>query len=225
MRFLLDLELDISWKYTRHLVAFSPEINLVATFDASVDVDVQDFSFNNGLLALAALASISISNGFAFSLTIRTDCLKTLDHRAHLSQHSLDAGTIAAHAFLDSALLASPAIAGRAQHRLLQSKFRDLALVDILERDFVNVVDCPSLLRTSFSHATAEHAAESTSTTKELCEEILCCHATAWHASLLFKAFLPILIIYCSGPFFFQHLVRFCNLLEFFRSVRILVLV
>jgi hypothetical protein len=193
MRFLLNLELDITRLYPRHLVTLPTEIDFVATLDTSINMDVQDLALDHGLLSTAALAPIFFPDNLTLALTVRANSLESLNHRSHLSHHRLHSNTVAACARLDGAFFASSSVASWADYRFLQCQFRDLSAVDILEGNLVHMVNCACFLRTSISHATTEHTAKCAATTKELRKEVFGIHATC--ATSLLKAFLSILII------------------------------
>jgi hypothetical protein len=195
VRLLLNLELNITRFDTRHLVTFATEVNLGTALDTLVNVDVQHLALNCGLLSVALLAAVLLTNNLAFSVAVGADSLEALDHGTHLAHHHLHTLTIAACASLDSTLLAATTITLGTQDGLLQGELGDLALVHVLERDLVDVVDGAGLLGTSLTtHATTEHATEATAAAaEELREEILGVHATA-HATLL-QSFFAILIV------------------------------
>ena len=200
VRFLLDLEDDIAWLDTWKLVAFTTELDLVATLDTTVDVDVQNLALDDGLLAVALLAPILVADDFTLTLAVRTDSLETLDHGTHLPHHVLHTAAIAASALLNSTLLAADAVALGTNDRLLECELRDLAAVDVLERDLVSVGDGARLLRTLLTHTAAEHAskgAAAAATAEELCEQVLGGHATTAHTALL-KTLFTILVVELS---------------------------
>lgn len=195
VRLLLNLELDVTWLHTRHLVSLSAEVNLGAILNTLVNVNVEDLSLDDGLLAVALLASVLIADGLSLSVAVGADSLETLDHGTHLAHHGLHTGTVAALTGLYGTLLASSAITLRADDRLLQSELRDLAAVDVFQGDLVYVVDGSRLLWSLISHAASKHAAEATaSAAEELGEEVLGSHATTAHSSLL-ETLLSILIV------------------------------
>src|SRR5271155_4385618 len=84
MRLLFDFELHVARKHSWHLITFAPEINLVAGFDASVDMHVQHFSLHNRLLPHASFAPVLVADDLAVALAVGADGLESLDHRAHL---------------------------------------------------------------------------------------------------------------------------------------------
>jgi hypothetical protein len=165
----------------------------VAILDTLVDVDVEDLPLNDGLLTIAALAAVTLADSLTLTITVWANSLETLNHRSHLAHHSLHTRAIAAAARLNGAFLATAAITTSADDRLLQRQFRHLSTVDILQVNFVNVVDGAGLLGTLFPHATAEHTAESATTAKELGEEILCTHSTS--TTTIFKTLLAELVV------------------------------
>lgn len=218
---LLDLEDHITGKDTRHLVTLTAELNLVAITDTLVDVNVEHLALNNGLLSAAALAAVLVANDLALTVTVGADSLETLDHGTHLAHHGLHTGTVATSALLDGTLLATAAITACTDDGLLQSQLRDLALVDVLQVDLVNVVDCAGLLWASVTHATAEHAAEGTTTaTEELREQILGVHTTATTSVL--QTLLTILVVDLTLLSVGQNLVGVGQLLELLGSFRVI---
>lgn len=113
MRLLLDLEDNIASLETWALVALALELDLLAALDALVDVHVQDLALDSRLLTLAGFAPVLIADGFALAVTVVAGCLETLDHRTHLSEHCAATLAITGTTSLDSAFLASTAIASR----------------------------------------------------------------------------------------------------------------
>lgn len=206
MWFDLDLELHISRKNTRHLVAITFEVDLGTALHALVNVDVKNLSFADSFPTSAFLAPIFIPNDLSFTLAIGADCLKALDHRSHLTHHHLHSRSLAASAGLDRTFLASTPFASWTDYRLLQCKFRDLATVHVFQCDLVNVVDRPGFLWAGLTHATTKHASETSTAAEELREEILRVHAAG--AATLFQAFFAILIVQCAFLGVGQNLVR-----------------
>lgn len=197
---LLDLELHITGFNARHLIALSSEVNLGAGLHTLVDVDVEHLALDDGLLAGALLALVLLADLLALTVAVRADGLESLDHGAHLAHHGLHTLALAALASLHSTLLTAAAITLGADDALLQGKLGNLASVDVLERDLVNVVDGARLLGTGVAAAEhAAHAAESstsTATAEELCEQVLGSHASAAaHSTALLEALLAILVV------------------------------
>ena len=187
MGLLLDLKDDVAWQDTGGLISLTLEINLVAAPDAPVNVDVEDLSLDDGLLAIAAFAPIFLADDLALAIAVRADGLETLDHGTHLPHHGLHTVTVAAGALSNGALLATTSIALGADHGLLQSELRDLASVNILEGDLVGVVDGASLWRATLLHSSTEHASKATtecgSASEELREQVLGIHTTSTSAA------------------------------------------
>jgi hypothetical protein len=132
VRLLLYLEHNIAWLDTWKLVTLAPELNLVSAPNASVDVDVQDFPFNDGLLSGALFTPIPVADDLALALAVVADSLEPLNHGTHLSHHVLHTATITASTLLDSTILATTAFAFGANDGLLQGKLRNLSSVDVL---------------------------------------------------------------------------------------------
>ena len=120
MLLLFDFKLDIARLHTRDLVTLAFETDLVAVRNSTVDGHVEHFAFNDGLLALALPAPILVAEDFSLALTVRTDSLKALDHRAHLTHHGLHALAITARAGLDRPRLAAAPFAVGADDGLLE---------------------------------------------------------------------------------------------------------
>jgi hypothetical protein len=158
------------------------------------------------------LASVTVTDDLALTLAVCADCLEALNHRTHLSHHGLHATTVATRALLDRAFLAADTIAFRANDRLLQRQFRDLALVDIFQTDFVNMGDGASLLWASISHCAAEHATETPTTAKELGEEVFSSHTRTTRAGLY--AFFTILVIELTLLWIRQNLIGVRKIFE-----------
>ena len=197
---LLDLELHITGLDSRHLVALTPEIDLGAALNALVDVNVEHLTLNDGLLARALLALVLLADLLTLTVAVRADGLESLDHGTHLAHHGLHTLALAALASLHSTLLTTAAITLGADDALLQGKLGNLAAVDVLERDLVNVVDGASLLGAGL--ATAEHAAHATETSastaaaEELRKQVLGSHASAAaHSTTLLETLLTILVV------------------------------
>jgi hypothetical protein len=119
MRLLFDFKHNISWLNAWCLVTFAAELDLVAALNTSVNVNVKNLPFYNGLLAIALLALVLLANDFSLSVTIRADSLKSLNHGTHLAHHSLHAVSVTTSTLLDSTLFAASAIALGANHGFL----------------------------------------------------------------------------------------------------------
>lgn len=130
---LLDFELDITGESTRDLITLAAEIDLVSGLDTTVNGDVQDLPLDNGLLAQAALATVAFPNVLSLAIAVLADSLEALDHGTHLAHHGSHARTVAGRTSLNGTFLASTPIALRANDGLLESKFRNLAAVDIFQ--------------------------------------------------------------------------------------------
>jgi len=159
VRLLLDLEDDITGLDTGRLVTFAGIGDLLAAFDAAVDVDVKHLALDDGLLSLANLAAILVLNNLALAVAVGADSLESLNHGSHLPHHRLHAVAVAASALPDGALLAAHSFTGLADYRPLQRQLRRLTAVDILKGNLVGVVNCPRLGGSALTRAAAEHAA------------------------------------------------------------------
>ena len=200
VRLLLNLELHITRLDARHLVTFASEIDLGTALHTLVDVNVKDLALDDSLLAGALLALVLLADLLTLTVAVGADGLESLDHGAHLAHHGLHTLALAALASLHSTLLTTAAITLGADDALLQGKLGNLAAVDVLERDLVNVVDGASLLGAGV--AAAEHAAHATETSastaaaEELCKQVLGSHASAAaHSTALLETLLTILVV------------------------------
>lgn len=200
VRLLLNLELHITGLDARHLVTLASEVDLGAALHTLVDVNVEHLALDDGLLAGALLALVLLADLLTLTVAVGADGLESLDHGTHLAHHGLHTLALAALASLHSTLLTTAAITLGADDALLQGKLGNLAAVDVLERDLVNVVDGASLLGAGV--ATAEHAAHaaessaSTAAAEELCEQVLGSHASAAaHSTALLETLLTILVV------------------------------
>ena len=200
VRLLLDLELHVTGLNARHLVTLASEVDLGAALHTLVDVNVEHLALDDGLLAGALLALVLLADLLTLTVAVGADGLESLDHGTHLAHHGLHTLALAALASLHSTLLTTAAITLGADDALLQGKLGNLAAVDVLERDLVNVVDGASLLGAGV--ATAEHAAHaaessaSTAAAEELCEQVLGSHASAAaHSTTLLETLLTILVV------------------------------
>ena len=70
MWLLFNFENDVAGLNSGCLVSLAPEVNLVSTPHTSVDVDVEDLSLNNGLLAVADLALVLLAYYLSFSVAV-----------------------------------------------------------------------------------------------------------------------------------------------------------
>ena len=218
---LLDFKDDVSRHDIGHLVTLTAELDLVAILDTLVDVDVKHLALHDGLLAAAALAAVLVADDLTLTVTVWADGLEALDHGTHLAHHALHTGTTTAGTRLDRTLLATAAIAARADDRLLQCQLRDLATVDILQVDLVHMVDGTGLLRACVPHSTTEHATKGTPTAaEELRKEILSAHSTPGTSTL--QAFFTQLVIDRTLLRIRQDFVRMGQFLELFRSLGII---
>jgi hypothetical protein len=129
--------------------------------------------------------------------------------------------SVTACTFLDGAFFTTSAIALGTNNRLLQSQFRDLAPINILQRYFVNVMDCSCFWWSTLSHSAAKHAtatAEDRSAAEELGEKIFSIHATPARTAL--EAFLSILIIDLALLWIGKNFICVRDLLELLGSIR-----
>lgn len=213
VRLLFNLEDDITGLDTGSLVALAAELDLGAAANAFVDVDVQDLPVDDGLLAVALLAAILLLDDLALAVAVRADGLEALNHGPHLAHHRLHAMAVTAGTPLDGTLLAADAFALRADDGALQSQLRDLAAVDVLQRNLVGVMNGPRLGGSAVVHA-AEHTAHASkaTTAEKLREQVLGSHATAARTSL--EAGLAILVVQLSLLGIREDLVRVGNLFE-----------
>jgi hypothetical protein len=142
---LLDDEHDVSGDDVGALVTLSAKGDLLAILHTLVDGDVENLALGDCLLSVALLAPVLVLDDLALAVTIRADGLEALDHGAHLAHHGLHAGTVAAAALPNRALLATPAFALGADHTFLKCKLADLTLVKVFERYLVVVDDVAAL--------------------------------------------------------------------------------
>lgn len=215
---LLNLEDNITGENARHLVTLTTELDLVAIANTLVDVDVENLALNNGLLTVAALAAVLVTDDLALTVTVGADGLEALDHRTHLAHHSLHTATVTTGALLDSTVLATTAIAASTDNGLLQSKLGDLAAVDVLQVDLVHMVDSAGLLGASIAHATTEHSTEATTAAaEELREDILGVHSGT--TSTAFQTLLTILVVDLTLLGIGKSLVGMRELLKLLRGL------
>lgn len=221
MRLLLDLEDNVTSLNAWSLVTLAPELDLGAAANTPVNVDMEDLSVHDGLLAVALLALILLLDNLTLAITVGADSLETLDHGAHLAHHGLHTVTITAGTSLNSTLLATMTVALWADNRPLQGQLGDLPAVNILERNLMSVMDGTGLRGSSLVHA-AKHAAKTTSkaaTAEELRKEILSGHTAAASTSL--EAGLAILIVELSLLGVGKDFVGMGDLLELALSSRV----
>ena len=221
VRLLLDFEDNITVYNTGDLVTFPAELNLVTVLDTLVDVDMKHLALHDGLLTVTLLAAVTLTDVLTLTVAVRANRLEALDHGTHLAHHSLHTGTIAAGTRLDGTLFTTATITARAKDRLLQSQFRDLSAVDILQVDLVNVVNGTGFLRARVPHATTEHATERTpAAAEELRKEILSAHSTT--GTTTFETFFTKLIIEGALLRVRQDFVGVRQLLELFRGLGVI---
>lgn len=199
VRLLLNLKLHITRLDAGHLVTLSSEVDLGAALHTLVDVNVQHLALDDGLLAGALLALVLVADLLTLAVAVGADSLESLDHGAHLAHHGLHTLALAALASLHGTLLTATALTLGADDALLQSKLRNLAAVNVLEGNLVDVVNGARLLGAGVAaakHAAhASHAAEATTAAaEELCEQVLGGHATT-HSAALLETLLTILIV------------------------------
>jgi hypothetical protein len=180
--FLFDLENNVARLDSWGLIALPSELDFMACSNTPVHVYVEDLSLNCCLLATAILASIFLPDDLTFSVTVRADCLETLDHRSHLAHHRLHTMAVTTSALLYGTFLSTTSITFRADNRFLKSELGNLASVDILERNLVNMVNRASFRRAALLHPPAKHSSKSTtakcgSSSEELREEVLGVHS------------------------------------------------
>jgi hypothetical protein len=209
VRLLLDLEDDVARKDAGGLVTLATELDLGTALNTAVDVDVEDLAIDHCLLAEALLAAVLVLDDLALAITVWAHCLEALDHGTHLAHHRLHAVAVACCAFPDSTFLAAAALALGADDGALKGQLGDLAAVDVLERDVVNVVDRLGFAGAALVVHATEHAAEAAAhaaAAKELREEVLGRHATA-ATSAAFQSGLTILVVYLALLGIRQNLV------------------
>lgn len=114
MGLLLNLENDVTCLNTWCLVTLASELDLGATADTLVDVDVEDLAVDSGLLSVALLAAVLLLDDLTLSVTVGADSLEALDHGTHLAHHGLHTVAITASATLNRTLLSTKAFALRA---------------------------------------------------------------------------------------------------------------
>lgn len=117
---LLNLEDYIASNDAGSLVTLSPKLDLGATLDTPIDVDVEDLAIDNGLLPHALLATVLIFEYLAFAIAVRADGLESLDHGSHLAHHRLHTMAIAAGTSSYGALFTTTAFALGTDDRALQ---------------------------------------------------------------------------------------------------------
>lgn len=221
---LLNLEDNIAWHDTGHLVTLAAELDLVAITYTLVNVNVEHLALHNGLLAVTLLAAVLLADDLTLAIAVGADSLEALDHGTHLAHHGLHTAAIAACARLDGAILTATTFAAGTDDGLLQGQLRDLATVDIFQVNLMHVVNGASLLRASVAHATAEHATEAAAAAEELREQVLGVHTTG--AATTFQTLLTILVVDLTLLRVRQNLVGVRQFLELLRGigvVRVLV--
>jgi hypothetical protein len=142
---LFDNENDISGYNVWALITLSIKDDLGPVLHSLIDMDMQDLALLDDLLSVAVLALVLLPDGLSLSITVGTNGLESLNHWTHLAHHGLGTHSVTGTALLDRTLLASASITLRAQDVLLESEFRDLALVEIFERNLVDVDDISAL--------------------------------------------------------------------------------
>lgn len=175
VRFLLNLENDVSRLRSWHLVALPRKVDALPILHTLVDRHVQDFALRQRLLAHAGLATVAFADNLALAATVWARCLESLNHWAHLPHHQFDANAVAPSALLHRALLATTTVACFADDAALQCQLRDFAAVDVLERHPMFVHDCLDLWRTlrrTHTTTTTKHATESTEAAAAAAEEL-----------------------------------------------------
>lgn len=191
---LFDFENHVTGENAGHLITLAAEFDLVTVLHTSVDMDMKDLPLNNRLLTATALATVAVADHLSFTIAVGTHGLEALDHGAHLAHHRLHTRTVTARALADSTFLSTSSLTSRANDRLLQSQFRDLATIDILKADFVDVVNGSRFLGTLITHAASKHAAEGTAAAEELREEVLGAHAAS-SGTTMFQTLFTILVV------------------------------
>lgn len=155
---LLNLEDNIPWLYAWCLIALASELDLVSCANASVDVNVKHLPLDSSFLAVATFTLVLLPDDLSLSITVRADSLEPLDHGTHLPHHGLHTVPITSGALLDRTLLSTTAITFGANDGFLESQLGNLATVDVLECNFMNVVNGAGLRRATLLHPTTEHA-------------------------------------------------------------------
>jgi hypothetical protein len=116
---LLDLKNYIPWLDSWSLIAFSAEFDFVTALHPTIYMDMQDFPLNDRLLTVTLFAFILLANYLSFTVAIRANGLKSLNHGTHLPHHGLHAVSITTGTLLDGTFFATSALAFWADDRLL----------------------------------------------------------------------------------------------------------
>jgi hypothetical protein len=212
---LLDLEDDVASLDARCLITVAAELDLGASANTTVDMNVEHLTVHNGLLSVALLAAILVLDDLTLAVAVGADGLESLDHGTHLAHHCLHTLTVTSSTPAHSALLASVTLALGADDGPLQGELGNLSAVYVLERDLVRVVDCSCLGGTALATAAKHtaHAAEAAAaSSEELSEQILGGHATA--AGTALETSLTILVVESALLGVGKNLVGVRNLLE-----------
>jgi hypothetical protein len=167
MRLLLDLEFDISGYQTGFLVTFPRKRYLMPIRDALVNWHLDFFPIWHDLGCSTDAAFILVSYDLSGTVAVGALGLETLDHGSHLTHHRLSPGTLTARASLHSTRLTSTTLAGRTNDCSLHTELRDFAVIYILERYLVGMVDWVCFSGLLPATSATEHAAQTTSS-KEL---------------------------------------------------------
>lgn len=171
VRLLLDDNNDIAWFRAWSLIALAIEGDRLAVLHALVDMHLQNLLFGHHLLALARLTPVLGVDDFTRPRALVARALHLLDHGTHLAQRNLDTPTVTSMARPDGALLSTLALALAANDVASERELGGLALVEVFEgyMDAMDEILCSA--RSTWSSSAA--AKESSTTTKELAEQIL----------------------------------------------------
>jgi hypothetical protein len=173
VRTLDDLDDDVAGRDAGRLVGLAVEGDRLARAHALVDGHLEHLLLADDLAAVARLALVLVVDDLARARALVARALQLLDHRAHLTQSEANTATGAAAARPDGALLAALAVALCADDVPGERELRELALVQVLERD-VNPVDkVLGFSGSGVAPATAAAAEETAATAEQLREQVL----------------------------------------------------
>ena len=206
VRLLLNHNHDVTWLLTGVFISLAMECVLAVVGRALVDHGLEHFLLLHHLLTLACFALVGIVDDFTLTTTIIARTLRLRVHAwAELGHPRDDTATTAGCALLHCTILATFAIANRADSLTVDGNLGCLARIDLLESALEWMHDGLALFGTC-------RATTSTTTASEhLTQEVI--HASTT-TTTFFKAILTIAVISLALFAVAEHLVGLLNLLE-----------
>jgi len=185
---LLEYNNDITGLDTGLFIGSTAESDLLSVLHTLIDMYLQDLPLLHGLLALTLLALILLRDGLASTLTVGAGGLHLLDHTgSNLSHYHLHTRAVTYTAInFRTGVVASAAVAVRANSMTAHSKLCRLSIVEVFQLDLQGVDYVLSLARTTVTPSTTTEAeqVEYVGTSSSTSTVATHCFLTALHRTI-----------------------------------------